>query len=435
MVPLGMKNKMKLTREELQRSKEQSPLELFYQGIRSKETKEKYTRTLKQILCKIFEEILDGDFEQRATQLALQAKTDPDWVRDLFLNLSRKLRERTQLPKDHKEYLNPQSIGNFFKPLKKLLDMNDITISWKRIYATFPENDNLSDSRGWSRKEIQKMLRFVNGPIDRAIILVAASSGMRVGGFDLDWKDLIPVYKVDNDLRFEITESEKEKASVICAMLTVYNGSSEAYPAFITPEAYLALIDYKLEWVREVGREPKPKDPIFKQDGPFPKRATSVSIKKRLERILKNSGLRKPLVKGKRRHEVPIMNGFRRFWNKTCKEAVSKDSALASLIKKEFMMGHAGLIKLDRNYFKTHTLELAEEYLNAVPNLTISDEERQKAENNRLRKENVVYKKGVIQLNSKLRRTDTKVERLLKAMSEINPEYGKILEIRKNGPY
>ena len=75
------------------------------------------------------------------------------------------------------------------------------------------------------------------------------------------------------------------------------------------------------------------------------------------------------------------MNGFRRFWNKTCKESLSRDSPLGSLIKKEFMMGHTGLIKLDKNYFKTHTLELAEEYLNAIPNLTISNEKRLRLEN------------------------------------------------------
>ena len=50
-------------------------------------------------------------------------------------------------------------------------------------------------------------------------------------------------------------------------------------------------------------------------------------------------------------------------------------------------MGHTGLVKFDRNYFKTQVLELAEEYLNAVSNLTISDEERTKAENRQLRKE------------------------------------------------
>jgi cell shape-determining protein MreC len=93
------------------------------------------------------------------------------------------------------------------------------------------------------------------------------------------------------------------------------------------------------------------------------------------------------MKKGQKRHEVPVMNGFRRFWNKACKESLSRDSPLASLIKKEFMMGHTGLVKFDRNYFKTQVLELAEEYLNAVSNLTISDEERTKAENRQLRKE------------------------------------------------
>jgi len=78
------------------------------------------------------------------------------------------------------------------------------------------------------------------------------------------------------------------------------------------------------------------------------------------------------------------MNGFRRFWNKTCKEAVSKDSPLASLIKKEYMMGHTGLIRLDRNYFQAHNLELVEEYLNAVPSLTISDVQRVRTENLKL---------------------------------------------------
>ena len=57
-----------------------------------------------------------------------------------------------------------------------------------------------------------------------------------------------------------------------------------------------------------------------------------------------------------------MMNGFRRFFNKACKESLSNESPLAALIKKEYMMGHAGLVKLDRNYFKTHVLELAAEY-------------------------------------------------------------------------
>lgn len=368
---------MKITKEEFQRIGEENPLELFYQGIKAKETREKYTRTLRHVFCKIFEDILEGDFEQRVKQIVMHAKEDPEWTRDLLLNLSIRLKERTKLARNNPDYLNPNSIDNYFKPIKKLFDMNDVVIPWKRVYATFPEQNNISDSRGWDRDEIQKMLKYANGSIDRAIVLVSASSGIRVGGFDLSWQDLVPIYQADEKLKFEITESEQSE--IACAMLRIYQGTSFSYPAFITPEAYESLMDYKLDWIREIGREPKPEEPIFKKEGTILRRATTISIKKRVERMIKRAGLRNK-INGKR-YEVPIMNGFRRFWNKTCKESLSRDSPLGSLIKKEFMMGHTGLIKLDRNYFKTHTLELAEEYLNAIPNLTISNEKRLRLEN------------------------------------------------------
>ncbi|EGG42215.1 putative Phage integrase family protein [Candidatus Nitrosarchaeum limnium SFB1] len=370
---------MKITKEEFQRIGQESPLELFYQGIKAKETREKYTRTLRHVFCKIFEDILEGDFEERVKQIVTHAKEDPEWTRDLLLNLSIRLKERTKLARDNPEYLNPNSINNYFKPIKKLFDMNDVVIPWKRVYATFPEENNVSDSRGWNRDEIQKMLKYANGSIDRAIVLVSASSGIRVGGFDLNWQDIIPIYQVDEKLKFEIIESEAENSEIVCAMLRIYQGTNFSYPAFITPEAYESLMDYKSDWISEIGREPKPEEPIFKKEGIILKRATPISIKKRVERMIKRAGLRNN-IKGKR-YDVPIMNGFRRFWNKTCKESLSRDSPLGSLIKKEFMMGHTGLIKLDRNYFKTHTLELAEEYLNAIPNLTISNEKRLRLEN------------------------------------------------------
>ena len=44
------------------------------------------------------------------------------------------------------------------------------------------------------------------------------------------------------------------------------------------------------------------------------------------------------------------------------------------------MMGHSGLIKLDKNYFKSNIAELVEEYLQTIPFLTISDEQRVKDE-------------------------------------------------------
>ena len=379
--------KLKLTREEFHRTSQESPYQLFLEGIRAKETRAKYVRTLRRILCDILEEFLEGTLEERAAQLVKHAKNNPDWTQDLLIGLSKKLKERTKLPKSDKNYLNPDTIPNYFKPLKKLFEMNNVAFAWKRIYATFPELDNITNTREWKRDEIHTMLKYANGAMDRAIILIAASSGIRLGGLRLTWEDLTPIYKIGDELKIEITESEIETAEIACAMLIIYKGTNESYPAFITPEAYQAILDYKVEWIKEVGKEPKPTDPVFKKEGSVLIMASPFALKKRVERILESSGLRTPLPKGQKRYEVPVMNGFRRFWNKTCKEAMSRDSPLASLIKKEFMMGHTGLVRLDRNYFKTQVLELAEEYLNAVPTLTISDEERTKAENRKLRKD------------------------------------------------
>lgn len=370
---------LKITKKELQ-SVNEEPLELFYQGIKSPITKQKYVQRLRKILCEFLEDILDGSFEERVTQFVQKAKKDPDWALSILLTLSKKLRQRTELEPSNKNYLNPTTLPNFFKPIRKLCEMNDIPIVWKRVQSTFPEIENSNESRGYTRQEIQKMLAFANGPMERSIILVAASSGIRVGGFDLKWKDLIPVYQIDNKIVLDITESESKKAQIICAILIVYRNSKHEYPAFITPEAYNSIMDYKSTWIKEVEREPKPDDPLFKQAGVFLKSIKADSIKRRITRTAERAGIRKPLVKGKRMYEIPVMNGFRRFFNKTNKETLSKDSPLASLIKKEYMMEHTGLIPLDRNYFKTHIVELIEEYLNAVPNLTISDELRLKAE-------------------------------------------------------
>ena len=265
-------------------------------------------------------------------------------------------------------------------------------------------------------------------------------SGIRAGGFDLNWQDLTPVYQIDDQLKFEITESEEESASIACAMLRIYQGTNFGYPAFITPEAYDALMDYKSDWTREIGREPKEEDPIFKKEGTILRRTTPVGVKKRVERMIKRAGLREK-IKGKR-YEVPIMNGFRRFWNKTCKESLSRDSPLGSLIKKEFMMGHTGLIKLDRNYFKTHTLELAEEYLNTIPNLTISNEKRLRFENKKKTEKIEKLEKQqreIDMLKLDIKRIDIK-NKMTEAMkqkfvewAEENPDKANALQIAKTG--
>jgi hypothetical protein len=89
-----------------------------------------------------------------------------------LLTFAKKLKEKTQLEPSDKNYLSPNSISNQFKPIKKLFDMNSVPMSWARVYSALPEENSNSGGRGYTRTEIQKMLNFTKGALDRAIILL-----------------------------------------------------------------------------------------------------------------------------------------------------------------------------------------------------------------------------------------------------------------------
>lgn len=154
------------------------PIDLFYQGFKSQSTKITYTRKLRKILCEYLEDVLDGTFENRVSQLVHITQYNPKQAMIILLTLSKMLKDRTQKNPNDKDYLNPSSFNNFFKPIKKLFDMNGVSIVWKRIYATYPEINNLNESRGYTKDEIQTMLNFSQGSIDVALILVSSSSGL-----------------------------------------------------------------------------------------------------------------------------------------------------------------------------------------------------------------------------------------------------------------
>ena len=374
-----------MTKDEIVRSKDEHPLELFRQGIRAVQTREKYERTLRMITCKILDEVLEGDFEERVEQMVKHGREDPGWILDLMLNLSRKMRERTELPLDHQDYFNPSSFSNYFKPLKKLFDMTGVAIAWNRLYATYPEMNNMDKSRDWTRAEIAKMLEYARDEMERALILVLASSGARIGGLvDLNWGDLTAVYWSGGKMTLD---PGAEGAEIACVAMKVYSGSAEDYMAFMTPEAYKALQAYGPAWAKRMERVSGESDPIWLTRKRYPGRASDKVLRQAIGKAAVRAGLRVPMTKPVRKgmkHEVPIMNGFRRFNNKTCKESLSPDSTLASLIKKEFMLGHQGTTSLDKNYFKTSMLELAREYATVVPDLTIRDTQRLKESNKRM---------------------------------------------------
>ncbi len=284
---------MKITKDELAGTTEASPMELFRQGIRAEETLCKYTSTLKRMLCDVLEDILEGTFEQRAAQLVREGKANPDRMRDILL-ISKKQRGRTCLPRDDPDYFNPSSAqlqadqkAAGHERRQPVLEADLRHLPGDRQRGRVARVDQGRDTH-----DAQVLRR----PHRADHVLVAASSGMRLGGFDLKWDHIRPIYRVGGrpgrlSLGGNGTGTGTgNDAELVCATISVYSGTDSAYPAFITPEAYAALQDYAQLWEQEVGRAPKPDNPVFKRVGGCGSRGGHISTQEAHRQDSKKGG-------------------------------------------------------------------------------------------------------------------------------------------------
>lgn len=398
--------------------KQENALDLFYSGIKAEQTKESMDRILRNFLVDVCADLLQGDYRQRAQQFIDLAKVDQEKVVNIVLAYVRMLRNRTRLDKSDLSYLNPSSLPNKIKPIKKLVEMNGLGLGWKRIHSTYPEKDNIHEGRGYTRNEIRKMLEYSSDMATDFIILAMSSGGFRLGAWnDLTWDCIFPVYDVNGEYKTELKTSDSPIAKVVCGGITIYKGTPEKYIALISIEAWNKLQEYKNSWISKMKRNPTGFDPLLLETYSEPKPMTDIAIKKRIEEILYRSGIRLPLLEGKRRHDVPMLNGFRRYWDKTMMEAIKNKESLSALVKKERLMGHYGLVQTDKNYFWVNKLELVPEYLEAMPELMISEEYRlkhklelEKSRSENLERENE-SKNGLIM---KMKELEAKVRRMEK---------------------
>ena len=137
------------------------------------------------------------------------------------------------------------------------------------------------------------MLRQALDPMDRAVVLMLASSGVRLGGLDLTWGDLTPIYSADGRL----TEGPGEGGETACVVLRVYTGSPERYATFVTPEAYRAIWEYGHMWVDMMKCQPRPEDPVFLATNLLLRRLSGPAIAKRVRWMAAKARLRDPSSK------------------------------------------------------------------------------------------------------------------------------------------
>jgi integrase len=263
--------------------------------------------------------------------------------------------------------LAPRSIAVYVAAIRKFLDMNDIiSLNWKKIHSFEPEPEQRYEDRPYTHQEIAALLSKAL-PRDRAIILLMASSGIRVGAiaYPLQLRDLQPIDKYN------------------IYKLTIYRKSSSRYYTFCSPEARKE-IDFYLEWRRRLGEPLNDNSPVFRKtfdrfkvQNPLP--VTLSAINWIMNSLLKQCGLRtlEPLKEGQtppKRMEIMQCHGFRKFFESNAFKAGMNNMYIRRL------MGQKS--DLEDSYLKISELDLLEGddrhigYLGAIDMLTINEENR-----------------------------------------------------------
>ncbi|MDE1852795.1 MAG: site-specific integrase [Thaumarchaeota archaeon] len=280
---------------------------------------------------------------------------DPGRAKDVLVDYVIKNRER----------LTGATIASRLANVKAFCDEYGYNLEWKIIRRKIPPVRYVGVDRAPTVEEVRKALEGADLRL-AFIMLAMASGGFRVGAWDwLKVRDLSP----------------RDSGA---ASLTIYRGEPEEYVAFISPEAVEAWKRYR-ESRERVGEKVDAGSPLVRDKWEYGSRwdkeriapdlahpLAGEAVKHLLERGWIKAGLRERKVKS----EFKAAHGFRKF----CKTQLSK--AGLSWEDQEVLLGHR------MAYYKPTLEHMEEEYLKAVPFLTLSEAEEAKRELTKEKEEN-----------------------------------------------
>ena len=354
----------------------EAPLYAFMYALKSSEARRQYPKRLKMLFDYLK---LSGLIEEQAKEFLDKTRGNSiHWAQDSIMTFLDFHKERVR-----RKDLAAGTLKNYYRAAKLFCEMNDLTLNWKRITKGLPRAKNSSNDRAPTVEEIRKLVEYPDRRI-KPIVYAMASGGFRLGAWDyLQWKNISPI--------------TNEKGEIISAKLLIYADEPEEYYTFITPEAYHAIkdwIDFRSSYGEIITEESWLMRDLWQTTNmnygakwglaTNPKKLQSIAVKRLLDRALWEQGIRHALPVGKKRHEWKGAHGYRKFY-KSRAEQVMKP------INVEITMGHD--LGISESYWRPTEAEVLEDYLKAVPLLTINGE-------------NLVLQKQIIELTEKTDNND-----------------------------
>jgi len=234
--------------------------------------------------------------------------------------------------------------------IRHYYEMHDIVLNWKKIRRFLGEKTAANNLRGYTRQEIYRLINVAD-PRYRAIILVYASTGMRREALvqiklsDMEYLEEYKLYKIK-----------------------VYRKTQHEYVCFTTPEAAEAI---DICFQNKIRRKIRDDFYFHKVD------AEAITKKIRDLSIQANIGQSHPKLEsessrhnGLFRDNIPAVHGLRKF----CITQMAKAKVDTEVAK--ILTDHT--IGVRAKYLDYTDDDLLREYLKAVDNLTINEENRLK---------------------------------------------------------
>ena len=255
-----------------------------------------------------------------------------------------------------KKKVSPNSVPIYFAPIELFFVMNDKMLNYRKIRKLFPGKVQKGNQRGYTREEIQKILDNTRSLRNKAIVLLMASSGLRLGA--------IPDIKIKHMAKMDSSYAIK-----------IYEGDLEEDYVFTTPEASKAIEEY-LDQRKKDGEYLDSESPLIRtayQLGIQKSKACNLdTLAHIMGRVIKCINR----VKKGNRYDIPKDHGFRKYFATTIKNISG-----ITVTMSEKLINHIGVVQTDGAYFKPTKEKMYESYKLAIGSLTISDVQRLVVEN------------------------------------------------------
>jgi len=303
------------------------------------------------------------------------------------------------------ENVKPTTIRAYMAGVESFLDINDVFYSKKKLHKLCPKRNKPAGSNAYTIEMIRLMLKNVKSLRTKSIILLLASSGMRVGGLpNLKIKHL---HKMEN-----------------CYTINVYADDDLVgvdYWTFCTPETR-TMLDMYFNLRKSQGEQITKDSYVLANKSDVLKPVNEGLIRDRIRCVLdaitaSDGNLRDKVTA--MRYNISIVHGFRRFFKtslvETKYEFDGKTVPAISEQEQEKMMGHANGMK--GTYYDATPDMLFPEYKKAIDQLTISLEESQKIKIMKMSSDQEKLEKNMLEEQSVMKK---KIEQLSQEQSALN---------------